>query len=114
MARIIDAFTQFFDDNGDPLVDGFLKFVESGTNNTDKDTSADVNETIPNANPVPLDGAGRCPNVFGISTFQASKSTTVPSTFLAVNSIAGSVSPTYMVSITVDICCTIKNGLNII
>ena len=69
MARIIDAFTQFFDDNGDPLVDGFLKFVESGTNNTDKDTFADVNEAIPNANPVPLDGAGRCPNVFGTGAY---------------------------------------------
>jgi len=69
MARIIDAFTQFFDDNGDPLVNGFLKFVESGTNNTDKDTFADVNESIPNANPVPLDGAGRCPNVFGTGAY---------------------------------------------
>ncbi len=69
MARIIDAFTQFFDDNGNPLVDGFLKFVESGTNNTDKNTFADVNETIANANPVPLDGAGRCPNVFGTGAY---------------------------------------------
>jgi len=69
MARIIDAFSQFFDDNGNPLVDGFLKFVESGTNNTDKDTFADVNEIIANANPVPLDGAGRCPNVFGTGAY---------------------------------------------
>ena len=69
MARIIPAFFQFFDDNGDPLVDGFLKFVESGTNNTDKDTFADINETIANANPVPLDAAGRCPNVFGSGAY---------------------------------------------
>jgi len=69
MARIIDPFAQFLDDNGDPLVDGFLKFVESGTNNTDKDTFADVNESIANANPVPLDGAGRCPNVFGTGAY---------------------------------------------
>lgn len=69
MARIIDPFTQFFDDNGDPLVNGFLHFYESGTNNTDKDTFADINETIPNANPVPLDGAGRCPNVFGTGSY---------------------------------------------
>ena len=65
MARVIDPFSQFFDDNGDPLVNGFLKFVESGTNNTDKDTFADINETIANANPVPLTGAGRVHNVFG-------------------------------------------------
>ena len=71
MPRVIDAFTQFFDDNGDPLVNGFLAFKESGTNNTDKDTFADINETIANANPVPLDGAGRCPNVFGTGTYNA-------------------------------------------
>jgi hypothetical protein len=69
MARIIAAFTQFFDDNGDPLVDGWLKFNESGTNNTDKNTFADINETIPNANPLQLDGAGRCPNVFGTGAY---------------------------------------------
>ena len=69
MSRIIPAFTQFFDDSGDPLVNGFLQFYESGTNNTDKNTYADINELIPNANPVPLDGAGRCPNVFGSGTY---------------------------------------------
>lgn len=69
MARIIDAFTQFFDDNGDPLIDGWLKFYETGTNNTDKDTFADINEKTANANPVPLDGAGRCPNVFGSGSY---------------------------------------------
>jgi hypothetical protein len=40
MSRIIDAFTQFFDDDGDPLIDGWLAFKKSGTNNTDKDTFA--------------------------------------------------------------------------
>lgn len=69
MARIIPAFTQFFDDNGEPLVDGFLKFVESGTNNTDKETFSDVSETISNTNPVELDGAGRCPSVFGTGSY---------------------------------------------
>lgn len=69
MSRIISAFEQFFDDSGDPLVNGFLQFYESGTNNTDKNTYADINELIPNANPVPLDGAGRCPNVFGSGTY---------------------------------------------
>lgn len=69
MARIIDALTQFFDDNGDPLINGKLKFVESGTNNTDKDTFADISETIVNSNPVLLDGAGRCPNIFGTGSY---------------------------------------------
>ena len=70
MARIIDAFTQFFDGAGDPLVDGFLQFIESGTNNTPKNTFKDVNLTIANANPVPLDGEGRCPNVFGTGVYK--------------------------------------------
>lgn len=69
MARLIEAFSQFFDDNGDPLVNGLLKFVESGTNNTDKDTFADINETIANTNPVELDGDGRCPNIFGSGSY---------------------------------------------
>lgn len=69
MPRIIEAFTQFFDDAGDPLVNGKLRFVESGTNNTDKDTFADINESVPNPNPVILDGAGRAPNIFGTGTY---------------------------------------------
>lgn len=69
MARIIDAFTQFFDGSGTPLVDGWLKFNETGTNNTDKDTFADVNLQKPNANPVPLSAEGRCPNVFGTGSY---------------------------------------------
>ncbi len=69
MARIIDAFTQFLDDSGDPLVDGWLRFTESGTNNTDKNTFADINEKIANANPVQLDGSGRAPNIFGTGTY---------------------------------------------
>lgn len=65
MARLIDAFTQFFDDSGNPLVNGKLRFFESGTNNTDKDTFADSALSIPNSNPVILDAAGRAPNIFG-------------------------------------------------
>jgi hypothetical protein len=69
MARIIEAFAQFFDGSGNPLVDGFLKFNETGTNNTDKDTFADISETIGNDNPLQLDGEGRCPNVFGSGSY---------------------------------------------
>jgi len=69
MPRIIEAFKQFLDDNGDPLINGKLKFVVSGTNNTDKDTFADINESIKNANPVILGGDGRCPNVFGAGSY---------------------------------------------
>lgn len=64
MTRIIDPLDQFFDDAGDPLVNGLLYFYETGTN-TPLNTYADVNLTIPNANPLPLTGAGRCPNAYG-------------------------------------------------
>lgn len=70
MPRVIDAFTQFFDGSGDPLIDGHLKFTVSGTNNTDKDTFADVSENKANTNPVRLDAEGRCPNVFGPGSYR--------------------------------------------
>ena len=68
--RIIEAFAQFFDDSGEPLIDGWLRFLESGTNNTDKNTYADINETVANSNPLQLDSAGRCPNVFGSGVYR--------------------------------------------
>ena len=65
MSRVIAAFTQFFKGDGSPLANGYLRFLISQTTSTDKATYADVNQTIPNANPVQLDGEGRCPNIFG-------------------------------------------------
>lgn len=64
MTRIIDPLEQFFDDAGDPLIDGLLYFYETGTN-TALDTFADVNLTTVNPNPLPLTAAGRCPNAYG-------------------------------------------------
>jgi len=75
MPRIIDAFAQFFDGSGDPLVNGWLKFTLSGTNNTDKDTYADISETIANTNPLQLDAEGRCPNVFGQGAYRVTSFT---------------------------------------
>lgn len=63
MARFGTIGTQYFDDAGDPLISGKLYFYESGTT-TAKDTFADVNLSIPNANPVLLTAAGRQPNIF--------------------------------------------------
>lgn len=63
MARQGGLGTQYFDDAGDPLINGFIQVYESGTT-TDKDTFADVNLSILNANPVPLSAAGRQPNIF--------------------------------------------------
>lgn len=63
MARFGMIGKQYFDAAGDPLIDGKLYFYDSGTN-TDKDTFADVNQSIANTNPVILTGAGRQPNIF--------------------------------------------------
>jgi hypothetical protein len=63
MARFGDLDTQYFDDAGDPLVNGKIYFYESGTT-TLKNTFADVNLSIPNTNPVILTAAGRQPNIF--------------------------------------------------
>jgi hypothetical protein len=47
MGRVIAAFTQFFDDAGDPLVNGWLEFLESNTTSTKKNYSiTSLNITI--------------------------------------------------------------------
>jgi hypothetical protein len=51
------------------LVEGFLRFEESGTN-TLKPIYADVNLTIARTNPVKLDGAGRVPSLFLQGTYK--------------------------------------------
>jgi hypothetical protein len=52
------AKTQLFDNNGNPLVSGKVDYFVPGTT-TRKTTWQDSGQTIPNANPVILDGAGR-------------------------------------------------------
>jgi hypothetical protein len=58
MARYIDPVTQYTDGQGELLVEGFLRFEESGTN-TLKPIYADVNLTIARTNPVKLDQRSR-------------------------------------------------------
>lgn len=70
MGRIIPAFTQFFTDDGVPLANGWLRFLISGSNNTDKNTYADTIYQIPNTNPLQLDAAGRCPDIFGVGDYR--------------------------------------------
>ena len=78
MGRVLAAFSQFFDDSGDPLALGWLRFLESGSNNTDKNTFADENFSIANANPLQLDAAGRMPSVFGTGKYRVISFTNDP------------------------------------
>jgi hypothetical protein len=61
--RYVNPVTQYLDSQGDLLVEGFLRFDESGTN-TLKPVYYDADLKIEAPNPVPLDGAGRIPSLF--------------------------------------------------
>ncbi len=49
---------QYFDNNGNPLSGGKVYTYDAGTT-TPRLTWSDINETVPNANPIILDAAGR-------------------------------------------------------
>ena len=68
--RVIDAFSQFFDGEGNPLSGGKLYFYESGSTSTLKDTFSDFTEATPNTNPVILDADGRAGDVFGTGSYR--------------------------------------------
>ena len=70
MARFGEINAQYFDDAGDPLGSGKIFFYETGTT-TLKTTFSDINQTIPNTNPVILSAAGRQPNIFFTGTAKA-------------------------------------------
>jgi len=63
MTRFANPVPKFTDENGDFLPYGLLYFYESGTL-TDKATYADFNQTIPNTQPLVLNGDGSTPNCY--------------------------------------------------
>jgi len=63
MTRYTDPTPKYTDQSGEFMPYGLLYFFDSGTN-TDKDTFADVNETIKNSQPLVLNGDGSVPNCF--------------------------------------------------
>lgn len=67
MARYDRVGEQILDSAGDPLANGKLYFYNSGTT-TEKTTYKDINLSIPNTNPVLLDGDGRVPAIFFTGT----------------------------------------------
>lgn len=66
MARFGSLGTQYFDNNGEPLIDGFIHFFRSGSSGeSDRITTyADIAHKTPNPNPVPLGADGRQPDIF--------------------------------------------------
>jgi hypothetical protein len=58
MARLLDAFEQFFDNSGDVLNGGSVEFFKSNTSSP-LTTYADSLMTIPNTNPLLLNASGR-------------------------------------------------------
>lgn len=61
--RLSNPVAQFLDSSGDPIPGGKLHFFNTGTT-TNKDTFADINLKIQNANPVIIEDDGRIPNIF--------------------------------------------------
>jgi len=107
MARIIPAFNQFFD-GGVPLINGKIRFLESGTNNTNKTTFKDSGLTIPNSNPVDLTGDGKTEfDIFGSGVYKAILFTSDDVQVEQHDPVGGTLSgggiPNYVASDTYDI-----------
>lgn len=67
MSRYINPGDQYFDNSGNPLAGGVLKFYESGTN-TPLIVYSDSAETIIAGSEITLNAAGRVPNIFYTGT----------------------------------------------
>lgn len=66
MTRLIEPGMTYLDANGSPLASGNLHFYVAGAVGTNKTTYSDSALTTANANPVPLDSAGKASvDVFG-------------------------------------------------
>lgn len=65
MSRFINPVPQFFLNDGSLASSGRMKFFANNDYSTLKDTFSQPDNTIPNTNPVKLDGSGRMPPCFG-------------------------------------------------
>jgi hypothetical protein len=65
MSRYINPVPQYFLNDGSIASSGRLKFYENKNYSLLKTTYSQSNNTIPNLNPLPLDGQGRVPACFG-------------------------------------------------
>ncbi len=95
MSRLINAFEQYFDSSGEPLASGLLDFFESGSATVRKTTYADSGESIPNANPVVLNGDGRAPNIYGTGNYNAILRTSAGAQIIARDPVGGTLTLTF-------------------
>ena len=65
MSRFINPVPQFWLNDGSIASSGKMVFFENGDYSTKKDTYSQSDNTVPNTNPVTLDGSGRMPACFG-------------------------------------------------
>ena len=65
MSRFINPVPQFFLNDGSLASSGRMKFFANEDYSTLKDTFSQPDNTVPNTNPVKLDGSGRMPPTFG-------------------------------------------------
>ncbi len=65
MSRFINPVPQFFLNDGSLASSGRMKFFANEDYSTDKETYSQPDNTIPNTNPLILDGSGRMPACFG-------------------------------------------------
>ena len=69
MPRFANPTTQYFNNSGQILSGGKLRFKTSGSDSL-KDTYSNVGLSSANANPVVLDSAGRAPDIFLSGTYR--------------------------------------------
>lgn len=93
---------QFFDSNGDPLVDGKLYTYAAGTN-TPLATYTDATGGTPNANPVELDSRGEATVFLGTAQYKFVLKDSDDNTIWTVDNFGGIVTQTQIDAITTQI-----------
>ena len=87
--RFFPPGIQFFTNDGQVLADGTLTFSDSGTT-TLRNTYSDPGLTTPNANPVPLDGAGRPEvDIWGDGSYRVVLEDSLGATIVTLDNVSG-------------------------
>lgn len=89
--RFFQPGTTFLTNTGEVLAGGSLTFTDSGTT-TPRTTWSDPAMTVPNPNPVPLDGAGRpSVDIWGDGNYRVKLSDSLGATLVTLDNVSGPV-----------------------